>query len=447
MTSEFDNREREVLDGATADFRARGGHLLPRSEARYESSNGSNIFDRLGLATDANRNGEPHARNCDFVRAGDIIEEPDIETQYLVSDRLAVGGSAIVVGKPKAGKSTIAVNLALAVARGEPFLGSETVKKPVLYIALEGPRNEWKLLLRSLGVTKADDLYLFIGRTPQDAMVWLREHVSRYEPGLIVIDTLQRFTRVRDTSDYAQVSNATDALIELTRLSGAAILYVHHGGKSDKADLVDSPLGSTAIAGSVDSLFVVKRGQERRTIASVQRYGNDLDESVFEMDAISHKVTLAGSKKDADVRSAAELIAAFLNEQSEPVEEAVIREVIDIRKSIQIAALRSMVDTGRVVRFGGGRKGDPYRYEMPSGNSGSPVPSIGGDPENQNSEMGGNADNHGALAGSQESTSAPEDGNPNPRVRPAALDDAGDPFAYANDRIQTSVEPTQGELL
>lgn len=37
-TFAFNDRDRQLLDGATADFRARGGHRLPRSEAHYESS-------------------------------------------------------------------------------------------------------------------------------------------------------------------------------------------------------------------------------------------------------------------------------------------------------------------------------------------------------------------------------------------------------------------------
>ena len=43
-------------------------------------------------------------------------------------------------------------------------------------------------------------------------------------------------------------------------------------------------MGSTAFAGSVDTILVMRRTERTRSLSSVQRYGTDLDEVVLSMD-------------------------------------------------------------------------------------------------------------------------------------------------------------------
>lgn len=73
---------------------------------------------------------------------------------------LLVPGLYFLGGSPKVGKSWLALQLCLAVCRGEPFLGFKTRRNEVLYISLEdGPR---RLHIRALRLTEEDpaDLYL-----------------------------------------------------------------------------------------------------------------------------------------------------------------------------------------------------------------------------------------------------------------------------------------------
>ena len=71
-----------------------------------------------------------------FIRAGELLaQRDDNDLDYAVEGLLPLTGTAVLAGRPKSGKSTLALNLALAVARGEPFLGRETRKGPALYCA------------------------------------------------------------------------------------------------------------------------------------------------------------------------------------------------------------------------------------------------------------------------------------------------------------------------
>src|ERR1035437_10101689 len=49
-------------------------------------------------------------------------------------------GVTLLSARPKAGKTLIALQLGIAVAKGEPFLGKyDTVKGPVLYVTVDDP--------------------------------------------------------------------------------------------------------------------------------------------------------------------------------------------------------------------------------------------------------------------------------------------------------------------
>jgi hypothetical protein len=65
-----------------------------------------------------------------LVPIGDLLGEPAEAHAWIVEKRLPAGGLGMLAGKPKAGKSTGARCLALAVARGVPWLGFATTKGP-----------------------------------------------------------------------------------------------------------------------------------------------------------------------------------------------------------------------------------------------------------------------------------------------------------------------------
>jgi hypothetical protein len=343
------------------------GHTLLELRAATESAPRVDSTMTILSSSPADRK----ANVATFVRASDLIAESDgDELECVIEDMLPVGGTAILAGRPKGGKSTLALNLALNTARGEAFMGREVRRGAVLYLALEGANGGWKQLLRRLGVGKSDDLYLCIDRAPDDMLRWLREAIEEYHPVLVIIDTLQRLLRVRDGNDYATGSNATDAVIELARRSGAAVMLLHHSGKTRHADIVDDVMGSTAWAASVDTVMVLRKSEHHRTIASEQRFGRNLEETVLEMQADTNRVSAGGSKREADLTRARDAIVAFLQMHAEEhaeehiVDERTIDKNVEGRTMVKREALRDLVASADIGRVGSGRKGDPYGYSI-----------------------------------------------------------------------------------
>jgi 5S rRNA maturation endonuclease (ribonuclease M5) len=327
----------------------------------------------------------------EFTPLGDLLVEPEEEHSWLVEGRLPSSGLSLLAGKPKAGKSTLARCLALAVVRGEPWLGFATTQGSVLYLALEEKRAEVRRHFVAMGATVDDPIAVLFAGVPEDALTRLLAEAERRRPALIIVDPLFRLIRVPDGNDYAAVTAALAPLLMLGRETGAHVLAVHHMKKGVGGEDGDGILGSTAIFSTVDTALILKRTERYRTLSSIQRYGDDLAEVTLELDRESRGIAVGPPRAEADEAQAARLIMEFIAGQPQPLEEIAIHDNVEGRKGVKVKALRALVDKGQVSRTGGGRRGNPFLYAVSS----SLVPSISGEPENQHpawSERAGTTD-------------------------------------------------------
>lgn len=294
---------------------------------------------------------------------GDLLAEPDEAVSWLVEDRLPSAGLSLLAGKPKAGKSTLARCLALAVARGDEWLGFATHSGPVFYLALEEKRAEVKRHFQQMGATADTPLFVFCAPSPTDGLSQLRESAEQRKPVLIVIDPLFRFTKVKDANDYAQVTAALEPLLVLARETGAHVLVAHHMGKGERGG-GDGILGSTAIFGSVDTALILQRRERYRMLSSLQRYGPDLEEITLTLDPVTRIISAGPSRQQADEEAVGRLIVEYLQSKDEPVEEKDILEGVEAARGVKVKALRRLVEEGKATRTGAGKKGDTYRYSV-----------------------------------------------------------------------------------
>src|SRR5262249_7794817 len=145
------------------------------------------------------------------------------EARYVVWEVIPEG-LTVLAGKPKLGKSWLALNLALAVAQGGIALGKINVTKAgVLYLALEDTKRRLQARVRKIlskTQQKAPErLHLTTswGMPGQDRLkllsLWLEEHP---ETRLVIIDTWAKFRpgRIRGSDlyeeDYAHASQLKD---------------------------------------------------------------------------------------------------------------------------------------------------------------------------------------------------------------------------------------------
>jgi hypothetical protein len=301
-------------------------------------------------------------RGFSLTPLADLLAKGDIPVEYIWEGHLVAGTVSAVVAKPKAGKSTFARNLCLAISRGADFLGLPTRQGECIYLALEERENDVRADFAALGADGTEPIFIHAATAPAEGIFALCEFVRERKPRLVAIDPLFRLARVRDESAYAETYAALGPLIDVARETGTHLMLLHHSGKGMKADAIDSPLGSTAIGGTVCTLVVLKRTESYRTIQTVQRVPSDLPETVVEFDAETRSLSLGAEKSQADIQAIQLDIVPYLQTEDAKT-ELEIGEHVEGKTGAKRKALRALVEQGRVTREGIGRKGDPFTYK------------------------------------------------------------------------------------
>jgi hypothetical protein len=295
----------------------------------------------------------------------ELLAQPDEIVTWIVDQRIAAGSVNVLAGKPKAGKSTLARDLALAVARGDEWIAHRCELGAVWYIALEDKRSEIKRHFRQMGASGEEPVRFLFEQSGDGLVLQLQRLAEAERPALIIVDTLQRLIRAKDLNDYAEVTSRLTPLLILARNSGAAVLLVHHAGKTAREG-IDAILGSTAIAGSVDNIFMFIRKDRYRLLSSTQRIGPDLAETVVTMSTDTGHVAGGRTRHEVDLEEMKAAIVTLLDSTGLGMVENEIRERVEGNTALKSKALRTLVEEGKVVRAGGGRRNDPFRYSRSS---------------------------------------------------------------------------------
>jgi hypothetical protein len=104
-----------------------------------------------------------------------------------------------------------------------------------------------------------------------------------------------------------------------------------------------------------------------------------MPETVLEFDADSRRLSLGGSRFDADRRECEDAILAFLEAADEPQSQEKVRQGVEGKTRVIRAALTALAESGRITKTGDGKKGKPFLYEFP--HSGSQHIAGTGEPE------------------------------------------------------------------
>ena len=176
-------------------------------------------------------------------------------------------GVGFMVAEPAAGKTLLAMNMALHLCLGRSWLGRKTRKVPVFYIATEdgvGVKRRALAAARALGLpAKPDNLYLACGRfqlTDRKALKDIAELLKQLgSEGLVVIDTLANAcVGLDENSSTSGIGIALEAMADLHRETRWTVMALHHTAKSSAGG---KPVarGSGAILGRAEFELGVKK--------------------------------------------------------------------------------------------------------------------------------------------------------------------------------------------
>lgn len=224
---------------------------------------------------------------------GDLLAAEFPEPRWIAPGLLPTG-LAILAGRPKLGKSWMALQLAVAVGSGGMFLGQRVEAGHALYIALEDNPRRLKSRLEAIGAPARANLHFetawpALNERGLDA---LRAYAEGQHPALVVVDTLTRaFTGRTDWNEVGIVTECLSALQHLALAHDCAVLLVDHHKKpgAADADAIDDVLGSTGKAAVADTLWGLyrKRGEAG---AKLRATGRDVEEATLALtfDGLTH---------------------------------------------------------------------------------------------------------------------------------------------------------------
>lgn len=369
---------------------------IATSAGKYEAPDYAGTVDVSALLTMPKENTPDWGRamggkKFNFLPLDVLLKKPDEVLPYIVDDILIEGGTSLFAGKPKAGKSTLAQWLALKVVRGEQFLGKNTKKSKILYLALEEKESQLRAHFKAMGAEYESELLIHAAPAPQEkTLEELFEEIVKHKPGLVIIDTVFRLIREVDVNDYGKINRSLEPIGNIARLTNTHIALVHHMGKAEREG-ADGVLGSTAIAGLVDAILMVRRDESgRRTLRTQMRYGFDIPEAELIFDGSTRAINL-GSEVDKEKNAVAEItesIAFYLESRAVPVDEGEIHDNVHGKKQTKVRVLREMLKSGAVRRSGKGGKGDPFQYFIASEDK-FLFPTLGEDQGNKEIHVGG----------------------------------------------------------
>lgn len=227
------------------------------------------------------------AEVIEFKRKSRYRPEPFTEIQplsapWLVKGVLPARGVGFLVGQSKAGKSFVAIDMALRLAAGaERVFGRKSKRCGVAYVAAEDPNGcrarvtAWRrkhhrtsptpfeLIGQDANLLDADDM--------ADLRATLMETADRFRTagtplGVVIFDTLSRCIPGVDENSATDMSRAFKALNELAETLGVLVLVVAHFGKGGADKGIRGWSGMDA---NSDATVTVERDAEDQDLRTI----------------------------------------------------------------------------------------------------------------------------------------------------------------------------------
>ena len=289
-------------------------------------------------------------------RGGDILLLPP--RKWLVGEWLPLNALGIIYAEAGTGKSFYALSLALELARGGAWCGTQ-LKEPleVLYVAgerINDLRDRAEAWSRHYEAELPAALsFMHPLSTPQltkeTQLEALCQEVRARGARVVVIDTYARATlglNENDSGESGVIAQSLDRVREATQ--GGLVLVVHHTNKTGASGM-NSIRGSSALAGAADiaiQLDKKERGIEAKVTMS--NAGQEPEPVFYKLEA----VTLRASD-DGWVRSSAVMVEA----SAAPYRKQTDKILVEILEGFDLADGFARVDTERVLGVGRSRAG------------------------------------------------------------------------------------------
>ena len=217
------------------------------------------------------------------------LAEPQPDCKYTVAELHLAGGNTLLTSAFKAGKTTLALNLARSLADDEPFLGKYEValKGRVAILNYELAPHTFREWAAEVGIRKTDRLAppmhlrgatlpFWLPDVMEETIAWLR----REEVGFLIVDPAARAQRglVENENDNVGLAAFTDALDALKREADVAdLLLSTHMGRERFEEGQERARGATRLEDWMDVGWYLTAEGGRDGPRALRATGRDVD--------------------------------------------------------------------------------------------------------------------------------------------------------------------------
>ncbi len=223
---------------------------------------------------------------------------------------LLPAGVVLLIGKPKLGKSRLALQYGLAVSAGKRVFrslnaqmlrcSSPAIRGKVLYLALEDAplrvRSRAQELMKNMSITPEEvdvDVFCEWDSPIGGGLSRLRHFVQEGKYRLIIIDTLAAFfqnSAKNKGNAFTQDYDMLRPMLEMMRGQEQTLLVITHArkdqfGMNDPFDSVAGTLGYSAVADTVSVMYETRQNKRAKPKPFLALRGRDIDERTYPLAA------------------------------------------------------------------------------------------------------------------------------------------------------------------
>lgn len=199
--------------------------------------------------------------------------------QPLIDGWLDRDSLAVLYGRPAAGKSFAALDIAACIATGSWWHRRKSEKGRVLYVAAEGAYalgsrvSAWLTAANAYRPSILDELRWLVAAPNlfvADDAAALAIIAFELEPALIIVDTLARCAGGADENSARDLGYIIANLDRIRDLTGAAVLVVHHTNKAG-----ETMRGHSALEAAVDTVIECRLDDQLVVLTSTKQKNHE----------------------------------------------------------------------------------------------------------------------------------------------------------------------------
>lgn len=298
--------------------------------------------------------------------ADELLNANFPEPPMIVKGLIPVGLS-LLAGKPKTGKSYLALQIAGAAGTGGQVLGIQVEKVPVLYVALEDNTARLKRRIKEQRWPAGADVTFELSwpQLNEGGAEKLDAEISRKGYKLVIIDTLSRAASFKQ-KDVEETTPVMSDLQHVAFNHSAGIFALDHHRKpgfTNVNDVINDVLGSVGKTAVADCIIGMYRAQGEKR-AELKAVGRDQDFTDLTIEMAHDIMTwqLLGETQQVLTNERQQIVLDAIAHLGEEATHFNIAQLTGTLKGTLSKDLKAMADQGLIWKIGEG-KGAYYQQK------------------------------------------------------------------------------------